>query len=174
MSFRFKAIAAVALSLAALLPAGFASAADMPVKAVKPIVDVPFFFVIDDRVTYSYIPTAAQPGMFTVNPNGTINSKTAKQVYSFTHFDAWAYGTNFFTISLYKSDKNDPANPCTSTGAITDPLNGFATVAAGCAGASEIYGLFRSTFGFNEIFNTKAFSVGPLHNVSLEVGMDAN
>ena len=80
----------------------------MAVKAVKPIVDVPFFFVNDNRVTFSYIFTAAQPGMFTVNPNGTINAKTAKQVYSFTHFDAWAYGTNFFTISLFKSDHNDP------------------------------------------------------------------
>ncbi|MEA2891819.1 MAG: hypothetical protein QOI05_2612 [Bradyrhizobium sp.] len=168
MSFRSKAIAAVALSLAALAPASFASAADMPVKAVKPIVDVPFFFVIDDRVTYSYIPTAAQPGMFTVNPNGSINAKTAKQVYSFTHFDAWAYGTNFFTISLFKSDHNDPANPCINAG-IT------ATFApASCAGATEIYGLFRSTFGFNQIFNTKAFSIGPLHDVSFEVGMDAN
>src|SRR5713226_2451356 len=108
MSYLRRAIAAAALSLATLAPAGFAGAADMAVKA-KPIVDVPFFFVIDDRVTYSYIFTAAQPGMFTVNPNGTVNAKTTKQVYSFTHFDAWAYGTNFFTISLFKSDHNDPA-----------------------------------------------------------------
>ena len=168
MSFRFKAIAAAALSLAALAPAGFARAADMPVKAVKPIVDVPFFFVIDDRVTFSYIFTGAQPGMFTVNPNGSINAKTAKQVYSFTHFDAWAYGTNFFTISLFKSDRNDPAAPCINAGLSANFLP------ANCAGASEIYGLFRSTFGWNEIFNTKAFSVGPLHNISFEVGMDAN
>jgi hypothetical protein len=34
-----------------------------------------------------------------------INAKTAKSVYSFTHFDAWAYGTNFFTISLFKSGR---------------------------------------------------------------------
>src|SRR4051812_6351036 len=133
MSFRSKAIAAAALSLAALLPAGFAGAADMPVKAVKPITDVPFFFVIDDRVTFSYIFTGAQPGMFTVNPNGTIDSKTAKQVYSFTHFDAWQYGTNFFTISLFKSDHNDPAAPCINAGVSVT----FAP--ANCAGASEIY-----------------------------------
>src|SRR6202140_4332781 len=170
MSYRHGAFAAAALSLATLVaPAGFANAADLPVKAkVKPVPDLPFFFVIDDRVTYSYIFTAAQPGMFTVNPNGTINAKTAKQVYSFTHFDAWAYGTNFFTISLFKSDHNDPAAPCINAGLSVT----FA--AASCAGASEIYGLFRSTFGWNEIFNTKAFSVGPLHNISFEVGMDAN
>src|SRR6202171_89362 len=169
ISYRHGAIAAAMLSLAALLPTGFASAADLPVKAkVKPIVDVPFFFVIDDRVTYSYIFTATQPGMFTVNPNGTINAKTAKQVYSFTHFDAWAYGTNFFTISLFKSDHNDPAAPCINAGLSVN------FTAANCAGASEIYGLFRSTFGWNEIFNTKAFSAGPLHNISFEVGADAN
>ncbi|HEV7600957.1 MAG TPA: hypothetical protein VGO49_11970, partial [Bradyrhizobium sp.] len=137
MSYRRHAVAAALLSLATLAPAGFAAAADMAVKAAKPIVDVPFFFVIDDRVTYSYIFTGAQPGMFTVNPNGTINAKTAKSVYSFTHFDAWAYGTNFFTISLFKSDHNDPAAPCINAGL-------SATFApASCAGASEIYGLFR-------------------------------
>jgi hypothetical protein len=169
MSYRHGAFAAVALSLAMLAPAGFASAADLPVKAkAKPVADLPFFFVIDDRVTYSYIFTAAQPGMYTVNPNGTVNGKTAKSVYSFTHFDAWAYGTNFFTISLFKSDHNDPESPCSAPGlTITgNPAN--------CGGASEIYGLFRSTFGWNEIFNTHAFTMGPLHNVSFEVGMDAN
>ena len=160
-------MAAAALSLATLAPAGFAGAADLPVKA-KPIIDVPFFFVIDDRVSYSYIFNAAQPGMYTVNADGTVNAKTAKQVYSFTHFDAWAYGTNFFTISLFKSGHNDPASPCINAGVSVN----FAP--ANCAGASEIYGLFRSTFGFNEIFNTKAFSMGPLRNVSFEIGMDAN
>ena len=87
-------------------------------KAEKPAADVPFFFVIDDRVTYSYIFTAAQPGAYTVNPDGTVNGKTAKSVYSFTHFDAWAYGTNFLNISLFKSDHNDPASPCTNAGTI--------------------------------------------------------
>src|SRR5258707_1073651 len=166
MSYLRRAIAAAALSLATLAPAGFASAADMAAKA-KPIIDVPFFFVIDNRVTYSYIFSGTDPGMFTVRPNGTIDGKTEKQVFSFTHFDAWAYGTNFFTISLFKSGNNDPASPCTNAGTIFG-------VPADCAGATEIYGLFRSTFGFNEIFNTKTFSMGPLHDVSLEVGMDAN
>src|ERR1700730_5461083 len=112
MFSRVSLFAAAALSLALLAPTGSASAADLPVKAkVKPAADLPFFFVIDDRVTYSYIFTAAQPGMWSVNPNGSINGTTPKQVYSFTHFDAWAYGTNFFTISLFKSGKNDVAGP---------------------------------------------------------------
>jgi hypothetical protein len=175
MSYRHGAFAAAALSLATLLPAGFASAADLPVKVkAKPVADVPFFFVIDDRVTYSYIFSGTDPGVWSRRPDGSINGKTAKQVYSFTHFDAWAYGTNFFTISMYKSGHNDPASPCTSPGTITDPFTGFTPHAANCAGATEIYGLFRSTFGWNEIFNTKAFTMGPLHNISFEVGMDAN
>ena len=172
MSYRIKAIAAAALSLATLAPAGFASAADIAVKAVKPAPDLPFFLVIDDRVTFSWMPKGTDPGVFSVRPDGSINGKTAKQVYSFTHFDAWAYGTNFFNISMFKSDHNDPANPCTNAGVVFNPGTGIATP-ANCAGATEFYGLFRSTFGWNEIFNTKAFTMGPLHNISFEVGMDA-
>ena len=95
---------------------GFAKAADLPVKAAKKPADLPFFLVIDDRVTFSYIFQAKQPGMWSANPNGTVNSNTTKQVYSFTHFDLYKYGTNFFTISLFKSDHNDPANPCFNAG----------------------------------------------------------
>jgi hypothetical protein len=174
MSYRIKAIAAAVLSLATLAPVSFAAAADLPVKAkAKPIADLPFFFVIDDRVSFSWMPKGTDPGVFSVRPNGSIDGTTAKQVYSFTHFDAWAYGTNFFTISMFKSDHNDPANPCTNAGVIQTSFTSPATPAA-CEGATEIYGLFRSTFGWNEIFNTHAFTMGPLHNVSFEVGMDAN
>jgi hypothetical protein len=174
MSYRTKAIAAAALSFAALAmlaPTGSAKAADlppMPVKA-KPIPDLPFFFVIDDRVTYSWMPNGTDPGNYTVRPNGTINGNTAKSVYSFTHFDAWAYGTNFFTISMFKSDHNDPAGPCLGAPTSTSVTGGGT---GNCAGATEFYGLIRSTFGFNELFNTKAFSYGPLHNISFEVGAD--
>jgi hypothetical protein len=161
MSFRKTIYATAALSFAALASAGMARAADLPVKAVKPVKDIPFFLVIDDRISFSYIFKGTDPGVFTRNANGSFNSTTAKQVYSFTHFDVWGYGTNFFTVNLFKSDHNDPANGCT------------ALTSGNCAGASEVYGLFRSTFGWNEIFGTKAFSMGPLHNISFEVGADA-
>lgn len=164
MSFKRSFAAAVLLSLGALLPSGQAEAADlapMPVKA-KPIIDVPFFLVNENSVTYSYIFAGTDPGVFSVRPDGSLNSKTEKQVYSFTHFDVWAYGTNFFTISAFKSDHNDPVANC--------PAGQFGN----CAGSTEVYGLIRSTFGLNEIFNTKAFSYGLLRGVSLEVGADAN
>lgn len=139
------------LSLAAVLAVtatGVAAAADMPVKAFKPVTPAPFFFVNDNSLSYSYQFTATDPG---------IPGNVAKNVVSFTHFDVWAYGTNFLTFDYLMSNSHDP----TGAGAVT-----------GTSGMAEFYGLFRSTFGFNQIFNTKAFSVGPLTNVSLEVGAD--
>lgn len=149
-----RVAAAVMLSTIAVASFSQANAADLPpkYKAVKALPDVPFFLVNDNRLTYAYIFDAVDPG---------VTKKTAKQIYAFTHFDVWAYGTNFFTISLEKADHASPANPCFAAN-------------QGCEGATEIYGLFRSTFGFNQIFNTQAFSYGPLHNVSFEVGMDGS
>jgi hypothetical protein len=144
---------------------------DLPVKAKWAPLDQPFFSLIDDRVTFSYIPKATDPGVYSINPNGSLNSNTAMQVYSFTHFDAWQYGTNFLNLSMYKADHNDPASPCTNAGIITNPAT-FATTPANCAGATQAVGQLRSTFGWNEIFGTKAFTVGPLHNISFEVGLD--
>jgi hypothetical protein len=166
---------AAALLLATFASSGLANAADLPandadlpVKAkVKPVPDLPFFFIIDDRITYSWMPRGVDPGSFTVQPNGSINGTTAKSAYSFTHFDAWAYGTNLFSISLFKSDHNDPASPCVAPGVT------FTGGAGNCAGESDFFGLIRSTFGFNEIFGTKAFTIGPLRNVSFEVGAQA-
>ena len=162
-----------ATAAVALASAGMARAADLPVKAAKPVKDLPFFFVIDDRVTYSWMPNGTDPGAYSAKPGGGFNGNTAKSVYSFTHFDAWQYGTNFFTISMFKSDHNDPASPCTGSSPTsfsnTNTITGFNTT---CAGATEFYGLFRSTLGWNELFGTKQFSMGPLHNISFEWGAD--
>jgi hypothetical protein len=159
MSYRDQAVATALLSTALLTivsPINLARAAEanaIPVKAA-PITDAPLFFVNDNYLTYSYLPDGADPG---------VAGKTAKQVYSFSHFDAWAYGTNFLNLSLVKSDHSDPAAPCG---------NRLAPV-SGCAGATELLGQIRSTFDWNEIFNTHAFTMGPLHSVSFEVGADA-
>lgn len=136
-----------------------ALAADLPntkSPPPAPASPLPFFVVNDNTISLSYQFTATDPGIFT--PSGSTFGKT---VVNFTHFDIWGYGTNFFTIDLLKSAAMDAASPCLGPG-------------PGCTGATEIYGLFRSTFGFNEIFKTKAFSMGPLLDVSLEVGADAN
>ena len=137
--------------IAMLMMSSGAFAADLPVKAAAaPPADMPFFFVNDNRLTYAYLPNGTEP---------SVTAQTAKQIVAFTHFDAWAYGTNLANLQIIRSDHNDPAGPC--------PVFG-----TGCAGATEFYGLVRSTFGFNQIFNTKAFTVGPLRNVSFEIGGD--
>src|SRR6201996_2569050 len=148
--FKKAIFATAALAMAAIASAGVARAADLPVKAKKPVADLPFFLLIDDRVTFSYIFTGTDPGAFSPNKSGTgWNGNTAKQVYSFTHFDIWGYGTNFFTISAFKSDHNDPTSPCTNAGGFNSNVpggGGFGSAfnPAGCAGATEIYGLYRS------------------------------
>jgi hypothetical protein len=173
MSFRKLIMGAAALAVAALASAGVARAADLPTKAAKKVPDLPFFILIDDRVTFSWMPQGTDPGVWSIKPGsaGVIDPYTAKQVYSFTHFDIWQYGTNFFTISAFKSDHNDPTNPCTNAGVIFDPATGGSSPAS-CAGATEFYGLFRSTFSWNDLFNTKMFTMGPLHNISFEIGAD--
>ena len=172
MSYRNKVIAAALLSFAALAPGSFASAADLPVKAkAKPVPDVPFFFVIDNRVTFSWEPKGTDPGAYSPRPGGGFNGATAKQVYSFSHFDVWAYGTNFFIANYIKSDHNDPAAPCTNAGVIVNTGN-FGATPATCAGAIEFFGKAISTFGWNELFNTKAFTMGPLHNISFQIASE--
>jgi hypothetical protein len=154
------------LGLAALIAtavAGNAIAADLPVKAPKAAPPPPpIFFVNENSVSYSYAFTATNPGA----------GSTPKHVLNFTHFDVWAYGTNFFTVDWLKATNGNappfgtPAAPCDSGLQGGDPN--------GCAGYTEIYGLFRSTLGWNQLFNTKAFVVGPLTNVEFVVGSDMN
>lgn len=155
MQYRSKFLFAAALiSTVGWAHLAFAAdAAEPSVKAPKPVAPVPFFFINDNRLTYAYLPNGTSAG---------VTAQTVKQVYAFTHFDAWAYGTNAINLNFSKSDHADPAAPC--------PLGGR----TGCAGNTEFYGNFRSTLGFNEIFNTKVFSVGPLHNVSFMFGADAH
>jgi hypothetical protein len=126
--------------------AGAASAADLPVKALKAAPALPFFFVNDNSISYHYEFEATNPGA----------GKTPKNVLTFTHFDVWKYGTNFFNVDWLKATSMQTPT------------------ADGGAPYTEIYGFFRSTFGFNEIFGTKAFSIGPLTDVSLMVGADLN
>lgn len=131
--------------------------ANTPVRVTKgpaAPADLPFFFVNDNKLSLSYQFTATDPG---------VSGKFGKTVVNFTHFDVWAYGTNFLSIDALKSANHDPAAPC----------GNFLAPTTGCTGATEFYGLFRSTFGLNQIFKTKAFSMGPLDNVSLEIGADA-
>ena len=151
-----SAYATLAIAVATFAWASSAFAADMPAKEKKPPPpEAPFFFVNQNSLSYSYAFTANNPGA----------GKTPKDILSFTHFDVWAYGTNFFNVDWLKATNGatTPAAPCD-----------FVPGTSGCSGFTEIYGLFRSTFGWNQIFNTKAFAVGPLTNIEFVVGSDLN
>src|SRR5437762_8726551 len=85
------------ITLAAIFAAALSStagAADLPVKA-KPVkaVEAPYFLVNENSLSYRYEFTATNPGA----------GKTPKHVGTFSHFDVWAYGTNFFNIDWLKA-----------------------------------------------------------------------
>jgi hypothetical protein len=142
---------------------GYAHAADMPVKVSAPPPPPPLFFVNENSLSYSYQFTATNPGA----------GKTGKNVFNYTHFDVWAYGTNFLTIDYLKAVNGNPAFPFGS-GTPSSPCDGAGPSLTSCSGYTEIYGLFRSTFGWNQISNSKMFAVGPLTNIEFEVGADGN
>jgi hypothetical protein len=147
-----SACTGAALSLAIASFGSDAFAADLQVKA-KPPEEAPLFLVNTNTVSYSYAFTATDPFV----------GKTAKNIFTFSHFDVWTYGTNFINIDFLKSDLRDPAAPC--GGPPPNP-------ALGCEGATEIYGFFRSTLGWKQLFGL-TFG-GPLQNVSFKFGADAN
>ncbi len=147
----FKAALLLSAHFIAVNAAFAADQAPQPVKAAKAtkaVPQIPFFFINDNRLTYAFEPNGKSP---------SFRGPTERHTLAFTHFDAWAYGTNLVNIRATKSSQNNPASPCR-------------TSYSGCSGAMEYVGFIRSTVGFNQVFNTKAFSVGPLRNVSLEVG----
>lgn len=145
---------------AGLLICGGAHAADqgadarLAIKApklkAKPKAEPPFFFINDNRITYSWYRGAIQG----------YSPRSSNSLATFTHFDAWAYGTNLVALQYFGSDHSAPTAPC--AGIFGNPLGQ-------CAGASFGAASLRSTFGWNELFGTKAFSVGPLTGISFVV-----
>ena len=132
-------------------------------ESLKPGEKPPLFIVNDNTVGYRYLATGTDPGA----------GKTPKNVLFFNHFDVWAYGTNFAAFDWLTATNGrapplgTPAAPCDQNG--LDPPG-----STRCPGYTEIYGLFRSTLGWNQLFNTKAFSAGPLTNIEFIVGGDFN
>jgi hypothetical protein len=157
MSARSNLLSVSTAAVAAIAWAGSALAADLAVKAPPPPAS-PFFIVNDNSVSFTWYPSATDPGV----PGGGIagNSNAFnKFVGSATHFDVWAYGTNFFNIDIIKSDNRNP---------IGDKF------IPGQAGALEVYAFERSTLGLNQLTNSKMFSSFLFKNIELELGGDIN
>jgi len=148
---------ALAIAFAATTWAGSASAADLPVKAPA-AKETPFFIVNDNSVSFTWYPSATDPGVPGGGVAGNSNAFN-KFVGTATHFDVWAYGTNFFNIDILKSDNNNP---------VKDQFNPRAT------GAVEVYAFERSTLGLNQLSNSKMFSSFLFKNIEFEFGGDIN
>jgi hypothetical protein len=93
----------------------------------------------------------------------------SKNVVSLTHFDEWRYGTNFVNIDFLLSDSRDPQYPWGGPGFLL-PADGSGIG----SGALEVFGTYRGTLSFNKLTGTETFHVGPLRDLSLYVGGDAN
>jgi hypothetical protein len=153
-----SALAQVAERLADEQPSAAAAAPATPQKAPSP------FIVNDNIFGYYYVPNATNPGA----------GETPKHVLVFNHFDVWKYGTNFVSVEFLKATNGrnppfgTPKEPCDQGGPEFPPGE------EQCSGYSEIDGFVRSTLGWNQLFNTKRFEVGPLKNIEFAGGFDLN
>jgi hypothetical protein len=151
----------VILAAMAAATVGCAHAADLtPVKAPSPP-SMPFFIVNDTSVSFTYFPSATDPGVpggSDIVAGGVAGQKNAFSRYqgAIDHFDVWEYGTNFIHGEFDFYGKQDP-----SLGV------------PGAQGSREFWGIARSTLGFNELTHSKMFSNIITKNISLEVGGNA-
>jgi hypothetical protein len=132
---------------------GYALAADMPIKA--PPKPLPFFFVNDTSISFTYFPNATDPGVSgssNIVPGGVAGQGNTFGRYqgSVDHFDVWQYGTNLLHLEFDQYGPQDPNLGVPNT-----------------AGSREFFGFAQSTFGFNELSHSKAFSTFLTKDVSL-------
>jgi hypothetical protein len=152
-----SAVLAVAMAAAAM---GYAYAADMPVKA-PPVKAVPFFFVNDTSISFTYFPNSTDPG--TPGGSGSVaggvfgqSNTFARYSGSIDHFDVWEYGTNLFHIEFDQYGGQDPALGIPNA-----------------QGSREFFSFGYSTLGFNELTHSKTFSNWFFKDVSLFFGGEA-
>lgn len=147
---RLTALGIVAAIAAAGHPARAQS--EPPAKASAPGI----FDYSDTSLSWSFNFTTREPNLLYA---------ASKNVFTLTHIDAWKYGTNFLNIDLLKSDSRDPEAPWAGPG-FPVPPGGIGD------GAFEAYGLYRGALSFNQMFNTVAFTFGPVSDVSFYFGGD--
>jgi hypothetical protein len=97
-----------------------------------------------------YGPKFAEPG---------VAADVSKTVLTFTHASGYKFGSNYLNLDLlYSSSK--------------DPVRGVETVQS--VGAAEFYGVYRHTLSLGRALDTKRFSFGPVRDLGIEAGVDAN
>ncbi|ACB82449.1 conserved hypothetical protein; putative signal peptide [Methylorubrum populi BJ001] len=154
----------VSCTMGCVMEAGSSAAADLrPEIAPLAAAAAPAFFLFSDtQVSYFYIANGREPGVTGGKAGASVDGRPIpKQVLNISHADAWALGTNFFSLDILNSGSQDPAG----TGAPRFELFDH--------GATEAYGIYRGTIGGNEAFNTKLFTIsGAIKDISLGYGFD--
>jgi len=160
-SLKSNAKAAVLAAIFALSAGGYAAAADMPAKAPPPPKPVPFFFVNDTSVSFTWYFNATDPGVAggtDSTPGGVFGQGNTfwRAQGSIDHFDVWEYGTNLIHAEV---DQYAPQDPVQGT--------------PGSSGSREFFGFTRSTLGFNELTHSKTFTTFLTNDVGFEYGFTA-
>lgn len=143
VSVRSIAVAA-AFGVTSLASAYAADMGVMPVKAPPPA--QPFFLVNDTSVSFTWYPDSTDPGVINAKNNYRLQG-------DITHFDVWAYGTNFVDLNFQQYGKKDPTQSM-----------------GGASGAEEADALVRSTISGNAIFGKGTFSNFLTKDVSFGYG----
>ncbi|MGU3540752.1 hypothetical protein [Methylobacterium sp. A54F] len=166
MDARLRTATRVAAGVIAL-GLGSAAAADLQEKMApeaRPVPETGFFLFSDTQIGTYHEFSAREPGIPATGGNPLDGRGIPKTVLNISHADAWAYGTNFFSLDILKSGSQDPAG-------YAFPNSGIATG----VGATEAYGLYRGTLSGNALTGTTAFAVpGLIKDVSLSYGTDLN
>lgn len=113
------------------------------------------FIWTDTYLSYRYLWQSKDPGTFKDVHENAVN---------LSHADEWDYGANFFSLDVEQFTRQDATN----WAGATNSQNGGSR----STGSGEFYGLFRSSLSGDKVFDTKAFSFGPIKDVSMEVGAD--
>jgi hypothetical protein len=134
--------AAIAVSLG-----GLAHAADMPTKApaLPPPKPVPFFFVNDTSVSFTWYFASTDPGVaggsnIVPGGNGGTGNTFWRGQGSLDHFNIWEYGSTLIHLEVDQYSSKDP-------------IQGQ----PGSAGSREFYGFAQETLSWNALSHTKTF-----------------
>jgi len=106
---------------------------------------------VDDEISYTYQPWTADP---------TVKNGVPTHTVTVTHVDGYAYGTNFINISGTAWGAKDRS---TTGGSFSGQEQG----------GQSVFAVGRFALSGNKIFNTTAFSYGPLTDISLDIGGNA-
>ncbi len=158
-NLKSSAKAAAFAALLAVSAGGYAHAADMPVKAPPPAAKpVPFFFVNDTSVSFTWYPNSTDPGVSGSSnkvAGGVAGQKNTFSRYqgSIDHFDVWEYGTNLIHAEFNQYGPQDPTQGV-----------------PGATGSREFFGFARSTISLNDVTHSKMFSNPFFTDLGVEVG----